>query len=274
MELYKIFARECCELNIQTRSRDEALHVIAAAAMRSQVCAGTSAEQIYSKLAQREEQTSTGIGNNIALPHASVSGLKHFVLFIVTARNGVEFDALDKKPVNLFLVLLGPEGRPARHLQLLAAVSRVLGHSNVKKELLYARSSNALYENFLKYAEAAGKSKKAGQKMQLLFVVLYFEDMLYDIVEYFLEQGIEGATVIDSRGMGEYISNIPVFATFIGFLKQNKNESKTIMALVPKDDTPALIEGLETITGDLDKKQGATVFALDVSIAKGSMAMM
>ena len=97
---------------------------------------------------------------------------------------------------------------------------------------------------------------------------------LNDILEFFIEAGVDGATVIESFGMGEYISNIPLFADFIGFMQKNKNQSRTILALVPEDRVQELVEGIEEITGDLDKKQGAMVLALDVPFYKGTMRML
>ncbi len=47
--------------------------------------------------------------------------------------------------------------------------------------------------------------------MKLLYVVLYIEDFIYDILEFFIEMGNDGTTIIESSGMGEYISNVPMF---------------------------------------------------------------
>lgn len=107
-----------------------------------------------------------------------------------------------------------------------------------------------------------------------MYVILYVEEFLYDILEYFLEEGIDGATVFDSFGMGEYISNIPIFANFIGFMNENKNQSKTIIALIPEDKINRIVSGIEEITYNLDKKQGAMIFTVNIDFFKGTMRMM
>ena len=84
----------------------------------------------------------------------------------------------------------------------------------------------------------------------------------------------EGATILDSAGMGRYISNVPLFADFIGFMRENKHQSKTILTLVPQEHTQELIQRIEEVSGDLDKKQGAMIMVLDVSYLKGSMKMI
>jgi PTS system nitrogen regulatory IIA component len=100
------------------------------------------------------------------------------------------------------------------------------------------------------------------------------EEMLYHILEFFLQEGVEGATILDSSGMGQYISDIPLFATFIGFMNEKKNRSRTILATIPADREDEIVKGIEKITGDLDKKQGAMLFTIDIGYWKGTMKMM
>ena len=57
-------------------------------------------------------------------------------------------------------------------------------------------------------------------------------------------------------------------------MKANRNHSRTILALVPEDRVQEIVDGIEAITGDLDKKQGAMVMALDVPFYKGTMQML
>lgn len=274
MELFEIVDKESCRSHITGKTKEDIVMKLAEVAAGSDRLKGIKADYIYQKIMERENQGSTGFGNGVALPHARLEGVDSFLIFIVVSKRGVEFEAIDKKKVNVFFVILGPEKEVSAHLKLLATISRVLSNSNVKRELLNARTSEAIYEAFMRNTRMVEKKGAEKQKMKLLFVILYFDEFLYHILEFFIEEGIDGATIIDSFGMGEYISNIPLFADFIGFMSQKKNNSKTIMALVPEDDIPEIIKGIEEITGDLDKKEGAVVFTLDVGFYKGSMRMM
>ena len=89
-----------------------------------------------------------------------------------------------------------------------------------------------------------------------------------------IEEGIDGATILESSGMGHYISNIPLFASFIGFMNEDRNRSNTILATVPESRVERMVKGIEEITGDLDKTQGAMIMVMDVAFSKGSMKMM
>ena len=265
---------QCCTVNLAASGKDDALRQLAKLAGQNPATAGIPPERIYQKLLARELQGSTGFGREIAIPHARLEGMTDFLFFIAFAPRGVEYDAIDRKKVKLFFVILGPEEKVQEHIKALSAVSGVLRRPEVVRELLAAPSPLALAEGFLRHTQEREETRAGKRKMKLMLVILYLDELLYDILEYFIESGIEGATVIESSGMGEYISNIPLFADFIGFMKQNKNHSQTILALVPDERIESVMRGIEGITGDLDKKQGAMIIALDVPLYRGTMKMM
>lgn len=273
MTLIKILDSKLCSSNFSAKTKNDALKKMAEIAAKSEKV-DLDASVIYEKLAERENSGSTGFGDGIAIPHARISGMDKFVFFILASRRGVEFESVDKKKVNLFFIVLGPEKEVSAHLQFLARISRVVNGTRAKREILAANSGEAIFESFIRNTRLMERQKGERQKMKMLYVVLYFDELLYDILEFFIQEGIEGATITQSYGMGEYISNIPLFAEFIGFMKENKNDSKTIMAMIPEDQIDDIIDGIEEITGDLDKKEGAMIFTLDVGFYKGSMKMM
>ncbi len=274
MDLYSILDKKSCSIELAARDKDGIVRELADLAARSDKTGDITAETIGQLLLDREAQGSTGFGNEIAIPHARIPGMSEFLLLIGVAKRGVEFAAMDKKRVRLFFLILGPPEAVNEHLKILAFVSRALGHTNVKAELLQSTSVTALTEAFLRNVDPAAAERREQRKMQMLIVNLYDEEMLYPILEIFIEEGIEGATILESAGMGRYISNVPLFADFIGFMRQNKNQSKTILALVPEEETLEIIDRIESTTGDLDKRQGAMVMVLDVPYFKGSMQML
>jgi len=274
MDLFKITDAKSCSCGLKAKSKEDVLKQLAGLAVKSEKTTGISEEDIFMKLQEREKQGSTGFGGEIAIPHARIKGMEEFLLYIVTDRKGVEFDSLDKKKVRLIFVILGPEEAVNEHLQILASLSRAMSQERVKKEILGATSESALVETFLKNTIEKSEPTREKQRMKLMILVLYLDEFLYHILEYFIQEGIEGATILDSSGMGEYISSIPLFATFIGFMNERKNHSKTIFVLIPEDREGDIIQGIEDITGDLDKKEGAMILTTDISFYKGTMKMM
>ena len=274
MNLAAIFQSAACSTALKAKDKESAINALAALARRGGKT-GIAEKVIAAALAERESQGSTGFGDEIAIPHARIPGMQNFLVFIARAPKGIDFHSLDRKKVKLFFVILGPEDKPSEHVQILAAISRSLSGTSLKKELLAAASPEVMAESFLRYAgENHEEAPRSRQKMKLLVLILYLDEFIYHIMEYFLEEGIEGATILDSSGMGRYVSNIPLFATFIGFMNQQKTRSSTILAPIPADREEEIIRGIEGITGDLDRKQGAMLITLDIGFWKGTMKMM
>ncbi len=272
--IFDILDEKCCKVDLKARSKDEAVRKIAELAAISGLTENISTDILYEKLKEREDQGSTGFGNGVAIPHARIEGMKDFLLYIAVSSKGIEFEAMDKKKVQLFIIILGPPEKVNQHLKILASVSQTISKPYVKNELVKALSNKVLYESFIRNSRESESGSSKQRKMRLMYVILYVEDFLYNILEFFIQEGIDGATILESSGMGQYISNVPLFADFIGFMSENKNRSKTIMSIVPDEKVDTLIRGIEDITGDLNVKQGAMIITTDISFYKGSMKMM
>lgn len=83
-------------------------------------------DAITSALQERENLGPTGVGHGVALPHARLIGLDHVVGAFVRVEKPFEFEAVDKKPVDLIFALFAPEGNGVDHLKALALVSRTM----------------------------------------------------------------------------------------------------------------------------------------------------
>src|ERR1019366_5307429 len=77
-------------------------------------------------LMERENLGSTGIGQGIAIPHAKTDQAGQVTAAFGLSRRGVQFDALDGDPVNIFFLLVAPPDAAALHLKALARISRLL----------------------------------------------------------------------------------------------------------------------------------------------------
>lgn len=275
MELQNALDPACCSVGLTARDKDQALWKLSDLAVRSQALEGIDAESVYNALADRERQGSTGFGKEVALPHARIQGMSDFLLFVAVFPKGVHFDAADRKKVRVFFVILGPPEQVQQHLRILAGVSRIMAHTNARQELVRTRSNEALVEVVQRYfGQSETPPSTPATKMKLMMVTLYIEQHLYDILELLLQSGIEGASIVESSGMGRYISSVPLFAEFIGFMNESKNASQTIMAIVPERHIQSLVDQIEAITGDLNKREGAIVMFLDLSYYKGTMKML
>jgi nitrogen PTS system EIIA component len=81
---------------------------------------------ILRTLLERELLGSTGVGAGTALPHGKIHGIDRIHLFFARSERGINFDAVDAKPVFLFLLLLSPAHIAEEYLLTLASASKVL----------------------------------------------------------------------------------------------------------------------------------------------------
>jgi nitrogen PTS system EIIA component len=115
-----------------------------------------NAGQVLSTLLDREKLGSTGVGDGIAIPHGKIAGLPNIVVAFGRSPRGVNFDAIDGRPVQLFFLLLAPEDSPGTHLKALARISRLLKEAAFRERLLKAGNEAELYETIRREDEAIG----------------------------------------------------------------------------------------------------------------------
>jgi PTS system nitrogen regulatory IIA component len=105
-----------------------------------------NAEAMLNVLLEREKLGSTGIGDGIAIPHGKMSGLNDLMISFGRSKDGIDFNAMDGKPVHLFFLLMAPENSAGQHLKILAKLSRMLKDTNFRKKLMSAKSKDELYK--------------------------------------------------------------------------------------------------------------------------------
>ncbi len=102
-------------------------------------------DQMVGILLDRERLGSTGVGEGVAIPHGKMENLDRLVACFGRSSKGVEFEAVDKKPVHLFFLLFAPENSAGIHLKALAKISRLLKRPSLREELLSVSSSERIF---------------------------------------------------------------------------------------------------------------------------------
>ena len=93
----------------------------------------------------REKTRSTGIGSGIAIPHGKCKAVKKLVMAIGIAKEPIDFESIDNKPVNIVLLLVSPVDQTGPHIQALAKISRLMLDEQFKVGLEGASSSEEAY---------------------------------------------------------------------------------------------------------------------------------
>ena len=107
--------------------------------------------------------------------------------------------------------------------------------------------------------------------MKILVFILNEEEYLEEILEAYVEAGISRATILDSEGMGRFLTyEIPLFADFKDFMKGNKPYNKTILSLIHDNSVlDQLVPLVEKTIGSLDQPGTGLMFTLPVDWAHG-----
>lgn len=106
---------------------------------------GLDSTRVIDALIDREGLGPTGVGQGIALPHARLPGIDSVVGIFLRLEKPLNFDAVDRQPVDLVFALLAPENAGVEHLKALALVSRTLRDDAVCAKLRANTSAGTLH---------------------------------------------------------------------------------------------------------------------------------
>ncbi|MBT3517264.1 MAG: PTS transporter subunit EIIA [Nitrospina sp.] len=102
-------------------------------------------ENLLLSLLEREKLGSTGIGENVAIPHAKIRDIDKIITVFARSQIGVEFESLDQKPVNFIYLILAPENSTGQHLKALARISRLFKNPSLRESVLRANEIDQIY---------------------------------------------------------------------------------------------------------------------------------
>jgi len=103
---------------------------------------------------ERESLGSTGIGDGVAIPHGKLGGSGQIMCVFARSRKGVDFDAVDGKPVHIFFLVLAPEDSASLHLMALSRISRILRDPSFRRRLLeMPDDARVLYQSIVEEDE-------------------------------------------------------------------------------------------------------------------------
>ncbi|MFM7133976.1 MAG: PTS sugar transporter subunit IIA, partial [Planctomycetota bacterium] len=91
---------------------------------------------------ERESQRSTGIGEGLAIPHGKCPALAGLVLAIGKPAAPIEFGSIDKKPVQLVILLVSPPAKKDEHIQALGKISKIMTSPEFRQRAYAATSAD------------------------------------------------------------------------------------------------------------------------------------
>jgi fructose-specific phosphotransferase system IIA component len=138
MQILDFLSVDSIKLSMESKNKKDAIKELVEVLVKSGKV--KDKKKMIQTLMEREDLGSTGIGQGIAIPHGKSDTVSDLAAAFGVSADGVSFDSLDGEPVNIFFLLVAPEGAAGAHLKALARISSLLKDKYFRKSLLSAQS--------------------------------------------------------------------------------------------------------------------------------------
>ncbi|MBU2494517.1 MAG: PTS sugar transporter subunit IIA [Bacteroidetes bacterium] len=105
-------------------------------------------EKVRKAVVDREKIMSTGVGKGFAIPHAKTNDVNDIIAAFGKLKEPVNFDSLDKEPVNLVMLLVAKENQVGIHIKLLSRISRMINNEDFREALINAETESEILSVF------------------------------------------------------------------------------------------------------------------------------
>jgi PTS system fructose-specific IIA component len=134
--LLDLVTKENIIYDFKAESKEDVIRKLVLHALNTNLITLDTKEEVIISLLNREKSMSTGIGSGVAIPHCSVSVVKDLKVVIGLSRTGIAFDAIDKLPVHIFVLLIVPKEKFQDHIKTLALIARTLNQKEEREKFM------------------------------------------------------------------------------------------------------------------------------------------
>jgi len=142
MQVSEFIQPERVLCNVEANSKKRAFEALSQ--LISENCEGISAHDVFDSLIAREKLGGTGLGYGVAIPHGRLKNIDATRGAFIKLKTGIDFDSIDKKPVDLMFALLVPENAEEEHLQTLALLANMLNDEELREKLRHADTADEI----------------------------------------------------------------------------------------------------------------------------------
>lgn len=144
MRITDLLSEKAIELNVKAKDKNDIINKMAELMLKTGRI--TDVNKYKELVFKREEEGSTGVGEGIAIPHGKGNCVTEPGLVAMVVPEGVEYNALDGKPVNLLFMIAAPDTNSNLHLDVLSRLSTMLMDADFKNKLISAKSKKEFLE--------------------------------------------------------------------------------------------------------------------------------
>lgn len=160
MDVLNILKKDIMIMDLKAKTKEDALHEMVNSFFANGL---VNDKKLFEQdIFKREEEATTGIGDGIAMPHARNKAVNAAAVLFAKSEQGIDYDALDGKPVHLFFMIAAPANANDVHLQALAGLSSLLLDANLITDLKKAKTPTEVQQLF----KAASDKKESNEIQQ------------------------------------------------------------------------------------------------------------
>ncbi|KRN94036.1 PTS fructose transporter subunit IIABC [Pediococcus stilesii] len=148
MKIKELLKENLMIMNLTAKTKDDVINEMIDKYVSEGIV--TDRDKYLKGILDREAESTTGIGDEIAMPHAKTNAVTEAAVLFAKSSQGVDFDSLDGKPVKLFFMIAAPEGANNAHLQALAKLSSLLIDPDLVAKLKETKTPQDVIELFEK----------------------------------------------------------------------------------------------------------------------------
>ena len=141
LRLAEVFRHQLIVLGLKERTKQSMIAELVQRLVDVGCVDAASTTSLIQMIMDREDMGSTALGNGIAMPHCRTSLIERFVGVLAIDAKGVDFGALDRQPVHLVFLLLGPLEQREQHFDILGRISSLRQDKTIRTQLRGCRST-------------------------------------------------------------------------------------------------------------------------------------
>ena len=148
---WKLFKPKACSQKLKGDTQEGIFAELVEILVKAGMLDASLTDAAVAALDAREKMASTGVGMGVAIPHVKLEGLERAVCSLAIHPDGVDWNAIDGAPVQIFFTVLRPAGEtaehdPDRHLEMMRWISRLARHEDFRRFAIGAKNRTELVD--------------------------------------------------------------------------------------------------------------------------------
>ena len=163
MKKSNLFSENCINLNLKGSTKSEIIDELVE--MLNVAGKLNDKEEYKKQILKRESQSSTGLEEGIAIPHAKTAAVKIPSIAFGISKNGVDYESLDGEPSKLFFMIAAPANASDTHIEILSKLTTMLLDDDIREKLLEVKNPQEVIE-ILSLEDEEEKKEEVTEKVE------------------------------------------------------------------------------------------------------------